>query len=56
MSFSQLFLTALSLAAAGGGTFAIDKVMDGLSSAPVAEADSEQARSYEDETDNRLNY
>jgi hypothetical protein len=56
MSFSQLFLTALSLAAAGSGTFAIDRVMEGLSSAPAAEADSEQARRYDDETDNRLNY
>ena len=56
MSFSQLFLTALSLAAAGGGTFAMDRMMDGLSSPASVECDSECDWDHDEETDNRVNY
>ncbi len=56
MSFSQLFLTALSLAAAGGGTLAIDRVIDGLSSPTSTECESECASDHDDEMDNRVNY
>lgn len=58
MPLSQMMLTALSLAAAGGGALGLDRVMDGLCRAPVAEQEAEPAPCADDDraAEHRLNY
>ena len=57
MPLSQIVLTALSLAAAGGGALGLDRVMDGLCRVPVAEQEAETPFASDDRgEEQRLNY
>ena len=58
MPLSQILLTAVTLAAAGGGALGLDRVMDGVCRTPPAEQEADSVSSGEEDrsAENRLNY